>query len=284
MSGCLGAPASGARPPEAGQRVGRRPEPAAACRGYCCRPIRMRVRRRKRRRGERLRLPAGRRCASSRWLPRRVVTFQPRRSAREPADVLVREQRERRVGRALGRRADRVADGGPVRAVVGGDLEAVGGGDHGRVAPDDDAAGDHVLPLRARAARRSSSARSGRRRSRAPSRCPPCRTRSRPAGRRRCLHEVHRDRRRRRVVADRLPGRGARRETEDPLAVGADPERALGIARHGEHVDAPAGAVGQRRAGAGGAAWAGQPAGEARGSASRRGAAGEVRIDESGRR
>ena len=41
--------------------------------------------------------------------------------------------------------------------------------------------------------------------------------------------------------------RGAGRQPEDPLPVGADPDGACAIAGDGEHVHSPAGAVGQRR-------------------------------------
>src|SRR5947209_2727793 len=60
-----------------------------------------------------------------------------------------------------------------------------------------------------------------------------------------------------RALADVLPGRRARPQDIDPLAVGPDPDRAVGRPGEREHVDAETGRVGQgrERLGGGGAEW-----------------------------
>ena len=165
---------------------------------------------------------------TSRWLPAERGHVPAPAVGRQPAHVLVREQRERRIGRAPRRRTDRVADRGPVRAVVGGDLEAVGRGDHGGVARGRRCPPGSRTATPAPAGRRSSSARSAPPSSERPQPLPTVPYQISPLraegdG----LHEVHRDRASA-VVSWRMDSQalGARRETVDPLPVGADPERA----------------------------------------------------------
>ena len=229
------------RMPHARQGVDRRSETAARP-AILLAPDQDRVDRWKGGGGHRLRLPAGL------GVPEALVAAEGGHVpsspvGREPADVLVGEQGQRRVRRTARRRADGVPDGGPVLPVVGRDLEAVRRGDDGRVAPHDDSVGNDVLPLRTELLEGPvppASAPVDRESPAVPHRAvPDLVPRTEGDG----LHEIHRDGRAGRVPAEALPGVAARRQAENALSVGADPESARRVARGGEDVDAPAGAV-----------------------------------------
>ena len=166
----------------------------------------------------------------------------------EAADVFADEQPFRGARGATGGRTDRVDDGGPTGAVIRRDQEAVGSRDHRRIAANSDAARHHVLPLGTEIGQGPvapvPAAIGGE-----PPPVPHGAVPDLPPGTERDrMHEVPGDPAGSRAVPpDLLPGGSTRRQPQHPLSVGADPECTTRVPCGREHVDTPAGRVGQRR-------------------------------------
>ncbi len=154
--------------------------------------------------------------------------------------VLVGQRRDRGVSWTLGRWTGRIDDGQPVTAIIGSDLQPVRSGDHRGVADREDPARRHVLPLGAELVVGPvlpGPAVVGREPPAVADGAVPDLA-ARPEGDR--VHEVPGERVRRGVVLDPAPCALPGRVDQDAVAVGADPDGAVGRDGPGELDHRPA--------------------------------------------